>query len=195
VALDIASWFRQGGVISPPGLCDDPEGRCPLILNARQALVADVGTVSDILREAASWLDARGEPLWTDSELLPDRIIDEVADGLYWLAEDGGVALGTVRFQLEDPLFWPDLSSGEAVFVHRLAVRRVAAGGVVSSFLLQWAIERARQLGRPYLRLDCDAARPRLRAFYERFGFRHHSDRQVGPYVVARYEIGVGTVE
>lgn len=156
--------------------------------------MADAGTVSDVLREAARWLDARGEPLWTDSELLPDRIVDEVADGLYWLAEDGNVAVGVVRFQLEDPVVWPDLPSSEAVFVHRLAVRRAAAGGLVSSFLLRWASERGRQLGRPYLRLDCDAARPRLRAFYERFGFRHHSDCQVGPYFVARYEIGVETV-
>lgn len=164
------------------------------MLNARQALEVDVGTVSDILREAASWLDARGEPLWIDSELLPGRIIDEVVDGLYWLAEEGSVAVGTVRFQLEDSKFWPDLPAAEAVFVHRLAVRRAAAGGRVSTFLLRWAIERARKLGRPYLRLDCDAARPRLRAFYERFGFRHHSDCQVGPYFVARYEIGVERV-
>ncbi|MEH2214010.1 MAG: hypothetical protein V7K84_25930, partial [Nostoc sp.] len=39
-----------------------------------------------------------------------------------------------------------------------------------------------------YLRLDCDASRPRLRAVYERFGFRHHSDKQVGAYFVSRYE-------
>ena len=35
-------------------------------------------------------------------------------------------------------------------------------------------------LGFRYLRLDC-VATPRLRAVYERFGFEHHSDRQVGP--------------
>jgi hypothetical protein len=31
--------------------------------------------------------------------------------------------------------------------------------------------------------------RPRLRAVYERHGFRHHSDRQVGPHFVSRYEL------
>lgn len=54
--------------------------------------------------------------------------------------------------------------------------------------LMRWAVERAAALGRRYVRLDCEASRLRLRAVYERFGFRHHSDRQVGPYFVARYE-------
>ena len=40
-----------------------------------------------------------------------------------------------------------------------------------------------------YLRLDCDNERSRLRALYERFGFRLHSVRQVGAYFVARYEL------
>jgi len=53
---------------------------------------------------------------------------------------------------------------------------------------MQWAVDRARALGRTHVRLDCEASRPRLRAVYERFGFHHHSDRQVGPYFVSRYE-------
>jgi hypothetical protein len=54
--------------------------------------------------------------------------------------------------------------------------------------MLKWAVEHARGLGRRYLRLDCEASRVRLRKVYEQFGFRHHSDRHVGPYFVSRYE-------
>ena len=50
------------------------------------------------------------------------------------------------------------------------------------------AVDQARALDRDVLRLDCDADRVSLRAVYERFGFVYHSDRQVGPYYVARYE-------
>jgi GNAT superfamily N-acetyltransferase len=67
-------------------------------------------------------------------------------------------------------------------------VRRTFAGRGVSSALLEWAVARARALGKQYLRLDCDDDRPRLKALYERCGFRLHSHRQVGPYYVARYE-------
>jgi GNAT superfamily N-acetyltransferase len=161
----------------------------PIII--RQAGVKDCQQVSSILQEAANWLNERGVPLWRDDELRTDRISSEVADGLYFLAEGATGSIATVKFQLEDPLFWPDCPTGEAAFIHRLAVRRSVAGGVVSAAMIRWAIDRTRSLDRQYLRLDCEAARPRLRAIYERFGFRHHSDRQVGPYFVARYEYPV----
>lgn len=80
------------------------------------------------------------------------------------------------------------MTRDDSAFVHRRAVRRRFAGGEISSTLIRWAITRTHTLGRRYLRLDCEASRPRLRAVYERFGFRFHSDKQVGPYFVARYE-------
>ncbi|MEH2169833.1 MAG: hypothetical protein V7K41_24920 [Nostoc sp.] len=57
-----------------------------------------------------------------------------------------------------------------------------------SLILLAWVVEHAQTLGKRYLRLDCDALCLRLRAVYEGFGFRYHSDRQVGAYFVSRYE-------
>ncbi len=157
----------------------------------RPATLADTATVSAILTEAARWLELGGQVMWRDSELRPERIATDVAEGLFFIAEQGGVPAGTVKFQLEDALFWPDQPMGEAAYVHRLAVRREFAGRGVSQALLTWAVERARALNRRYLRLDCEASRPKLRAVYERFGFKHHSDRQVGPYFVARYELAL----
>ena len=126
--------------------------------------------------------------MWKGDELSLARVAEDVAKGLFYVAECDGEIAGTIKFQLEDKLFWPDVSQEESAFVHRLAVRRRFAGGVVSSALLRWAVERAASLGRRYLRLDCEASRGRLRQVYERFGFRHHSDRYVGPYFVSRYQ-------
>ena len=152
----------------------------------RQARPGEEAIVSAILNEAAAWLQSRGMPLWKQDELSAEMIAAEVADGLYFLAVCDGVPAGTVRFQLSDPLFWPDMPPEDAAYIHRLAVRREFAGGRVPGLLLNWAAERTAAPGRPFLRLDCDASRLRLRAVYERFGFRYHSDRQVGPYLVAR---------
>jgi GNAT superfamily N-acetyltransferase len=156
----------------------------------RQAGSDDVATVESILQEASRWADAHsGVVMWEEGELAPEHISSEVSGGLFFLAEAGGEAAGVIRFQLDDQLFWPDLADpAESAFIHRLAVRRKFAGRGVSTALLQWAVDRARTLGKRYLRLDCDDERVRLRAVYERFGFRVHSKRQVGPYYVARYE-------
>lgn len=134
-------------------------------------------------------------PMWRDDELAADRIEADVAAGFFFLAECSDEVAGIVKFQLEDLLFWPDVPQEQSAFVHRLAVRRRFAGGGVSSALLGWAALRAQSLGRRFLRLDCEASRTKLRSVYERFGFRHHSDRQVGPYFVSRYEYEVAKLE
>jgi GNAT superfamily N-acetyltransferase len=129
--------------------------------------------------------------LWKENELTSEIVGADVTVGLYFIAECDGEAAGTVRFQLEDTVFWPDDPRPDAAYIHRLAVRRRYAGTGLSSAILSWAVERTRGLGRKFLRLDCEASRPRLRHLYESFGFVHHSDRQVGPYFVARYEYDV----
>ena len=120
-----------------------------------------------------------------------EALLEDVASGLFVVAEVNGTAAGTLKYQLHDSLFWPDIRDGQSAFIHRVAVRRDYAGGLVSGALLKWAVDRTRSLGRSYLRLDCDAARPKLRLVYEQFGFRHHSDRRIGRYDVSRYEYAV----
>jgi GNAT superfamily N-acetyltransferase len=160
-------------------------------ITIRQAGADESATVANILQEAADWLTHSDMPLWRDSELEAERIAADVGAGLFFLVEKCGEATGTVKFQLEDAFIWPDISEPDAAYVHRLAVRRRYAGTGLSTAILRWAVARTRELGRPYLRLDTDAARPRLRAVYERFGFVHHSDRQAWVYFVARYEYDV----
>ena len=165
-----------------------------MTLAIRQAHPPDASLVEALLVEAARWVDAMGEVMWETGELAPDRIAAEVADGQFYLAMADGNPAGVIRFQLEDTLFWPDLPGDHtSAFVHRLAVGRRYQGQGVSTALLRWAVDHARELGRSHLRLDCDKSRPKLMALYEGFGFQFHSFRQVGPYYVARYEYPLGT--
>jgi GNAT superfamily N-acetyltransferase len=136
-------------------------------------------------------VDALGVVMWEDGELEKAAIDHDVAQGLYMVAEIDGAVAGAIRFQLEDPLFWPDLPAGQSAFVHRLVVARAWKGQGVSRALLEWAVARTRELGRDALRLDCDASRAKLRLLYESFGFTLHSYRHVGPYYVSRYELRV----
>jgi GNAT superfamily N-acetyltransferase len=154
----------------------------------RQAQPGDAPAIEALLLEAARWVDALGVVMWEDNELASDTIAAEVAAGQFFVAECDSAIAGAIRFQLEDMLFWPDIPQQDSAFVHRLVAGRAYQGQGVSTALLQWAAAHARGLGRLFLRLDCDAQRDRLRALYERFGFRLHSYRQVGPYYVARYE-------
>ena len=156
----------------------------------RQAGPADVRAVVDVLTEAAAWVEQLdGTVMWVENELAVEHVAAEIDQQQFFVAEMAGEIAGVIRFQLRDQLFWPDLETDDSAFVHRIGVRRRYARRGVSTALLQWAVERARLLGKTYLRLDCDADRSRLRAVYERFGFVLHSYRQVGSYYVARYQV------
>jgi GNAT superfamily N-acetyltransferase len=157
-------------------------------ISVEQVTATDTKTVSDILLEAAAWLRQRNMSMWLDNELVPEAIAVDVANDLFFAGKCDGEVAGVIKFQLEDKKFWPDVLDGESAFIHRLVVRRRYAGGEVSSQLLRWAVDRARNLKRHFVRLDCEASRPKLRGVYERFGFRHHSDLSVPPYFVSRYE-------
>jgi len=169
------------------------------LISIRLATPADTDTIHGMLLEAATWVDALGETclaeatkgrrrMWEDGELEFDAIAGEVSAGQFYVAEVDGQPAGAIRFQIEDRLFWPDILQASSAFVHRLVASRAFKGTGVSTALLAWSVGHARSLGKSWLRLDCDNNRPKLKALYERFGFRFHSYRQVGPYYVARYE-------
>jgi GNAT superfamily N-acetyltransferase len=157
-------------------------------ITVRRASPADASAVEALLREASQWVDALGVVMWDEGELDSEGIAREVNAGQFFIADVEGVVAGAIRFQLEDRLFWPDIEQEDSAFVHRLVVARAFKGQGVSTALLRWSVDHARSLGRRFLRLDTDANRPKLKALYERFGFRLHSYRQVQSYYVARYE-------
>src|SRR5262245_44606640 len=132
----------------------------------RQATIDDLNTVTDVLHEAADWIDRQGLTLWSLSELSLSQISQDIHDGLFFIGEREDHVAGVLRFQLSDDVFWPDALPHESAFIHRLAVRRQFAGAGVSTALLSWALERTALLQRKYLRLDCDAARSKLRRIY-----------------------------
>ena len=163
-----------------------------MTIGVRVAAPAEATLVTAILSEAAAWLDARGIGLWTPEQVSVAAVAPEVERGLFFLAWLDGAAVGTMRLTTSDPAFWPEAVPGEALYLHRLAVRRSAAGGAVSSALLGWAARHGAALGARYLRLDAEASRTTLRGVYERFGFAYQDERVVGRATVARYQLAVG---
>ncbi|WP_433441807.1 GNAT family N-acetyltransferase [Nonomuraea sp. CA-141351] len=127
-----------------------------------------------VLDETAAWLAARGVQQWP-ARFERAWIEPAVARGETWLVEVEGKVAATVTLDWSDPLWEED---GDAGYVHRMAVRRWAAG--LGGRVLGWAGDVARAEGRAYLRLDCVASNRRLRAYYESAGFAHRGDMTVG---------------
>lgn len=155
----------------------------------RQATPNDADVVSGIILEAALWLEQQGMRLWDADEIEVTATRADVEAGLFFIGYCDNEPGGTIRYEHMDTFFWPDIAQGNSAFVHRIAVLRQFSGGALFKALLDWAVAQARSDGKRFLRLDCDVDRIKLRQLYENYGFTHHSDKQAGPYHVARYEI------
>jgi hypothetical protein len=141
--------------------------------------------VLSVLDEAARWLDARGVSQWPTRFEAP-WVEEAIYRGETWLVEVGDATAGTVTVDWSDPL-WAD-ASGTAGYVHRMAVRRWAAG--LGAVLLCWAANTVRQRGVDALRLDCVKSNARLRSYYEARGFLHCGDVPVGGAPGQRHDDG-----
>lgn len=56
-------------------------------LSIRQATLEDIDVLTEILREAAGWLEDSGMPMWRQDELELNNVAAEVQSGLFFLAD------------------------------------------------------------------------------------------------------------
>jgi GNAT superfamily N-acetyltransferase len=143
-------------------------------VNVRRAHHEDVEIVAGLLDEASAWVDDLGFSQWP----LPfprDQLAAAIERGEVHVVEaEDGDAVATVSIQLDDP-YWGDQPS-EALYVHKLVVRRNRAGRGIGAAIVEWANAEAAEAGREFLRLDCLGDNPGIRNYYEDLGFQHCGD-------------------
>lgn len=165
VVLTRWSWWRRervgGHCVHVVGDHGTPQG-----VRFREASLADLDAVLDLLNESAEWLLDRG--IRQSFVPFPQPLIEnDLRDHRVFLATSGlddVIATGTAL--TADPVFWGDQPSG-SWYVHRLARRRDAPPGT-GRMLLDWIENCAHREGVERIRLDCSAA---LGPYYEAAGY------------------------
>jgi GNAT superfamily N-acetyltransferase len=144
---------------------------------------SDLHLAAGILEQVTVWLAARGLRQWPVGSFESEdgwgrsRLRDALSQGELYLAWDGDRAVATITLQRSDPLFWAD--GADALYIHRLAVDRSAAGQGVGSHLIDWAAFKCREQGRRYLRLNTLTGSDFLRGYYRAAGFEQRGHREV----------------
>jgi GNAT superfamily N-acetyltransferase len=131
---------------------------------------AQAPSALEILRDAAQWLVELGRPLWRVESFRLEVLEAAARAGELVIGSEAGGAASCMLLQTRDDFYWPDDPPGEALYLHKLAVRRSSAGRNWSGRLIQWAGTQAYAAGAQYLRLDT-ADRPELLSLYQRNGF------------------------
>lgn len=163
-----------------------------MTFEVRPVTDAEVALFSDVLTRVSKHLRATDRPMWPPEHCTPEALArffttDELRLG-WW----DGEPVATLVLQREDPWVWPEARPGEALYVHRLSVAPGFTGRGLAARLLDHAVRETRGAGRPFLRLDTGADRPKLRALYEGYGFRFVEEKPRTHYVAAKYELALG---
>jgi protein-tyrosine phosphatase len=156
-------------------------------LRVAPAAASDLDTVVGLDEASAAWLRARGFDPGEPPRPLEDIYRERLASGEVYLAWLGAEPVGMLTLQSVDQRVWPEAPE-DALYVHGLMVSRSHIGEGIGLRLLDWASEQVVAAGRAYLRLDCLAKNPVLRAYYERAGFTYRGTIRWKAYEGARYE-------
>jgi GNAT superfamily N-acetyltransferase len=155
-------------------------------VNVRLATPEDVDTVAGLLDEATLWVRDLGFDQWP-FPFPRDQVLAAVDRGEVYVAESEGEVLATVTVLLDDTAYWGERPP-DALYVHKLAVRRDRAGRGIGAAIVDWADARAAASGRAFLRLDCLRDDPTIRRYYERLGFEPRGEIEARSMRLSLYE-------
>jgi ribosomal protein S18 acetylase RimI-like enzyme len=156
----------------------------------RPARAEEAPVVAAILDEATAYVATKGFDQWPVPYPQDELRERQQAGELYAAEQDGEVAAAFV-LQVEDRPYWGD-HADDALYLHKLAVRRAFAGRELGVQIVEWAAARVREEGRAFLRLDCLRDNPAIRAYYEARGFELRGEGENERFAYALYERRVG---
>lgn len=160
-------------------------------LNVNDLSRGDVRAASEVLQASAAHFAGRGLPLWLPEHLTPQALAQSYPDGSWRVLRQGTQPNACYCLLPTDPEFWPDDPEGQALYLHKLAVHPAAQGHGLARELLRLAVQETAAAGRPWLKLDTAANRPKLRALYTGFGFTEVGERQMDRFVVVLMQLRV----
>ncbi|WP_158278909.1 GNAT family N-acetyltransferase [Leucothrix arctica] len=148
---------------------------------------------SSLLSQVVDRLNGLDRTLWAKDQVSVASVQQSYRlDELNFLIETTFV--GVVFLQKSDPLFWPEMTEHDSLYIHKLAIDPVRAGEQLGQKALTAIIDQAKIRGFSWVRLDCDD-RPELHRFYQNYGFEMLDIKDVGEFRVARYQLLTNTIK
>lgn len=149
-------------------------------LTIHQATPDDLVALTALQADSVAWLAAKGLDQWQSGQPRAPRdrpgshLTDSIDEHTCWIVDSDTEALATIIVDDKaDPEFWSPAEANEALYVHRMIVKRSLAGHDLGAVLLDWADELAGQARRHWLRLDAWRTNTALHDYYRHQGFAH----------------------
>jgi GNAT superfamily N-acetyltransferase len=155
-------------------------------MNVRPAAIEDVPVVADMLDEATRYVATKGAEQWP-VPFPQGELRERAARGELYVVEVDGEPAATFTLLSDDAFFWGERPP-DAVYLHKLAVRRAFASRGLGVAIVEWVDAEAATRGRDFIRLDCQRDLPGIRHYYERLGFEVKGEKENARFAWALYE-------
>lgn len=159
------------------------------VLEIRKGTNQVIEDFSIVLQDVVRWMNSTGRSLWPSEQVSADGLLNSYKPEEIHAGYINNSPVAGMVVQQEDTFFWPHIPGSESLFIHKLAVLRKFKDQGISSLMIEWITAQAIDQGKKYLRLDCDAGRPKLCKFYEDLGFVNVKRNMVGIYDICLFEM------
>ena len=126
-----------------------------------------------VMREVAAWGRERGFRVWLDEWLTPNELLtDEIKPENFCIGKVYGEVACAFILQNTDVQYWGNTPVNEAVYLHKLCVRREFAHQGMTKSVVEAIREACKKKGVKYIRLDTGLDEKVVRKIYLRAGFK-----------------------
>ena len=149
-------------------------------MEIRKATSGDFDAMQALFDEARGTIAALGINQWQNGEPSPEVVREDIALGQSYVIMDGEALCGTFALMNESEPTYDTIYEGEwktgnesknYQAIHRVAVAVSMRGRGISTAIINFAAERARELGRVSLRIDTHEGNVVMRRMLEKHGF------------------------
>ena len=109
------------------------------MIQIKQASESDIAVIVDILEDAVMWTDSINLPLWSKERVQWEQLSKNFNALDFYIACLDGKPAGCMAVVDHDPMFWAEIPKDESLFIHKVAVKRFAAGKGLSGALISHA--------------------------------------------------------
>lgn len=126
-----------------------------------------------VMREVAKWGRENGFRVWLDEWLTPEELVtDEAKPENFCVGVINGKIACAFILQRSDSAYWKDSFDVQAVYLHKLCVKREYAHRNMTGLVVEAIKEECRKKGIKYIRLDTGLDEKVVRKIYLNAGFK-----------------------
>lgn len=140
-------------------------------LEISRAEQSNVTELISVLNEALSYKLAHHDLSWGHEAFTTKEVMPNIQAGDIFVARLNKQIVGSLILKSSDARIWGK-QVPDALYVHRLAIRRGFHGLRLGAQLLNWASDQAKSQDRSFVRLDVCVGNQPLEDYYQNQGFK-----------------------